>query len=705
MRRLVAALACRIQGSRLYGKPLQHLDVQDGVTILDSMIRLIKTLTPIEAIVLGISAGEANRPFIDVARRDGLEHIIGDERDVLQRLIQCGHAGRGTDVFRVTTESPFFYYELVEEAWRRHLQYGNDVTTLDGVPEGCHFEIYTLEALERSHRLGDDRHRSEYCSLYVREHLSDFQVEVLPVPQALERLDLRLTVDHPEDLVVCRCVYAHLKHKAPRLPLTEIVQFLDEHPELRALVAPYVVPTRIWQPGAQQGTRLCGGSDETTVQTSRPTNTSAAFTSCFQESQRLKAKAEQVIPSCTQTFSKGPTQFVQGAAPVFLMRGQGSHVWDVDGNEYLDYPMALGPIILGHNYPAVTEAVMRQMQEGTTFSLPHPLEVEVAELLTEIIPCAEMVRFGKNGSDATAGAVRVARAYTGRELIACCGYHGWQDWYIGTTTRSKGVPATVQALTLPFEYNKIESLHRIFAEHPCQVAAVIMEPIGVIEPQGEFLREVRELAHREGALLIFDEIITGFRLALGGAQEYYGVIPDVACFGKAMANGYPLSAIVGRREIMQLFNEVFFSFTFGGETMSLAAAKATITEMGQHDVISHLWSQGQQLRDGYNVLTRHFGLESCTACVGLPPRTVITFKDETHQESLVLKSLFQQECLKRGVLFSGNQNICYSHSDGDVEQTLRVYRTAMEILTEAMKSGRASHWLEGEPVSPVFRRA
>lgn len=422
-------------------------------------------------------------------------------------------------------------------------------------------------------------------------------------------------------------------------------------------------------------------------------------------SQALKAKAELLIPSCTQTFSKGPTQFVQGVAPVFLARGMGSHVWDVDGNEYIDYPMALGPIILGHNYPIVTEAVIRQMRDGTTFSLPHPLEVQVAETLVEIIPCAEMVRFAKNGSDATSGAVRLARAYTGRDIIACCGYHGWQDWYIGTTTRNKGVPKAVRELTIPFEYNDIGSLRSILAEHRGQVAAVIMEPVGVVEPVGGFLEQVRDLTRQEGTLLIFDEIITGFRLALGGAQEYFNVTPDLTCLGKAMANGYPVAAVVGRRGFMQLFDEVFFSFTFGGETVSLAAALATIREMRQKDVIGHLWEHGRRLKDGYNALAREFGIEERTQCVGLPPRTVIIFKDEKGAESLVLKSLFQQECLKRSVLFSGAHNVCYSHSNADIDHTLQAYRAAMQTLAEAIESGDPSQRLEGVPVQPVFRLA
>jgi glutamate-1-semialdehyde 2,1-aminomutase/spore coat polysaccharide biosynthesis protein SpsF len=321
-----------------------------------------------------------------------------------------------------------------------------------------------------------------------------------------------------------------------------------------------------------------------------------------------------------------------------------------------------------------------------------------------MIPCAEMVRFAKNGSDATAGAVRLARAYTGKDRIACCGYHGWQDWYIGSTTFNRGVPLAVQQLTQTFEYNNLETLKRICAEHPNQVAAVILEPVGVVEPQPGFLEQVRELCRREGALLIFDEVITGFRLARGGAQEHFGVVPDLACFGKAMANGYPLSAIVGPREIMKHFDETFFSFTFGGEALSLAAAQATMKEIAEKEVIPHLWEQGRKLQDGVNVLAREFGIERFVHCLGMAPRTIVAFRDQSGRESLLLKSLFQQECLKRGVLFSGGHNLCFSHSTDDIEYTLRVYRAVMETVGEAMRREDVSERLEGQPVQPVFRR-
>ena len=246
MRKLIAALACRNEGSRLYGKPLQNLDVQSGTTILDQIVACLRKIPCIDEIVLGISDGNHNLAYIDYAKSEGLDLIIGDEKDVLSRIIKCGHKAQGTDIFRVTTESPFFYYEMADEAWRRHLDAGNDVTSIDGLPDGCHFEIHTIEALEKSHELGDDRHRSEYCSLYIREHRDDFKVEILPIPPELERFDLRLTVDYPEDLVLCRHVYAHLKHKVPMLPLSEIIEFIDSHLELKKLVEPYVVQQRLW---------------------------------------------------------------------------------------------------------------------------------------------------------------------------------------------------------------------------------------------------------------------------------------------------------------------------------------------------------------------------------------------------------------------------------------------------------------------------
>ncbi len=415
-------------------------------------------------------------------------------------------------------------------------------------------------------------------------------------------------------------------------------------------------------------------------------------------------RAEKIIPAGTQTFSKGPTQFVQGVAPIYLQSGKGSHVFDVDGNEYIDYVMALGPITLGYAYPSVNEAIIKQLEQGITFSLMHPLEVELSELLVEVIPCAEMVRFGKNGSDVTTAAVRVARAYTGREKIACCGYHGWQDWYIGTTPMNRGVPRSTRELTLPFEFNNIESLEKIFTENPGEIAAVIIEPVTLKIPENNFLQDVKELTHLNGAVLVFDEIVSGFRIALGGAQEYFSVIPDLATFGKGMANGMPLSAVVGKREIMKEFEETFFSFTFGGEALSLAAAVATITEIRKRNSIAHFFKQGSKLQEGYNQLAQSLRLTEYTQSIGLPAYSGVTFKDAAGKDSLELKSLFQQEMIKKGILTLGVNLLCLSHSDDDIDKTLAAYETALRKIKKAMDEGNIVKYLEGKQIRPVLRK-
>ncbi len=422
----------------------------------------------------------------------------------------------------------------------------------------------------------------------------------------------------------------------------------------------------------------------------------------IRQSQRWLERAKKLIPTQTQTLSKGPTQFVQGVCPVFVQRGQGSHVWDVDGNEYIDYLLGLGPITLGWNDPATNDAIKKQLEQGITFSLPHTLEVELAELLRKIIPCAEMVRYAKNGSDATAACVRIARAYTKRDLIAVCGYHGAQDWYIATTERDRGVPALMKQLVRKFEYNNIETLERIFAENQGKVAAVIMEAISVEEPRDNFLQKIRKLCTKHGALLIFDEVVTGFRLALGGAQEFYKVIPDLAAFGKGVANGMPLSIVAGKRRIMQTCDDVFFSMTYGGETLSLAAAIATIKEMQSKPVLQHLRSLGAKLKDAFNALASKYDLP--VECKGLPPHAAFSFKDKDDKEDLLLKSIFVQEMSLRGILVTGAYFICYAHTNEDIAKTIVAFEEAFRIMRQALDDGNLRKFIKGTPVQPVFRR-
>ena len=423
----------------------------------------------------------------------------------------------------------------------------------------------------------------------------------------------------------------------------------------------------------------------------------------FTESERQLERAERVIPLGSQTFSKSRTQYPVGASPLFLRRGKGSRVWDLDGNEYIDFVNSLLAVTLGYGDPDVDEAVRRQLNDGVILSLPHPLETEVAELICELVPCAEMVRFGKNGSDATSGAIRLARAYTGRDRVAVCGYHGWQDWYIGSTARNRGVPEATQALTRTFAYNDLASLEALLAEHPGQYAAVIMEPSNVAAPEPGFLVGIQRLAAEHGALFVLDETITGFRFAVGGAQQLYGITPDLACFGKGLANGYPISAVTGPRDIMMLMEDIFFSFTFGGELLSLAAAKATLTKLRSEPVVETLAARGGVILDGTAKIIDDHGLGGIFAVGGHPSWSFLLIKDAPHASSFEIKTLLMQELHQAGFLSVGSHNISYAHSDDDVRALVDTYARILPSIGAAACDGELSAKLNCEPLVPLFK--
>jgi glutamate-1-semialdehyde aminotransferase len=419
-------------------------------------------------------------------------------------------------------------------------------------------------------------------------------------------------------------------------------------------------------------------------------------------SAELLERARRVIPAYTQTLSKNPTQWVQGVAPAYVARAEGAHVWDVDGNRYIDFPMGLGPVILGHADARVNAAIARQLPDGITYTLPHPLEIEVAERVLDRVPGAERVRFAKAGSDVNSAAVRLARAVTGRDHVVFCGYHGWHDWYIGSTTRRRGVPDAVVELVDGFAYNDLDSLDAALARHPGDVAAVILEPSGAERPAPGFLEGVAQRTRTAGALLVFDEIITGFRLAPGGAQERYGVRADLATFGKALGNGMPISALAGRAEVMDVLEDVFFSGTHGGETLSLVAAAATLDALDA-GAYAALYAKGERLRAGIERAIAEHGVGDWVTIDGEAPRTVVGVREPPHEGAgLPAKSLVQQELLKRGVLFNGSNFICLAHSDDDLEQAIDAYGAAFERLAGALPD-RVADALEGEPVMPAFR--
>jgi glutamate-1-semialdehyde 2,1-aminomutase len=423
----------------------------------------------------------------------------------------------------------------------------------------------------------------------------------------------------------------------------------------------------------------------------------------FRESDRLLERALQTIPLGSQTFSKSHQQYVRGGMPQFLTRGDGCRVEDVDGHSYLDYVLGLLPVVLGYRDPDVDEAILSQLQSGITFSLPTPLEADVAERLARLIPCAEKVRFGKNGSDATSAAIRLARAHTGRERVLACGYHGWHDWYIGATTRRIGIPKAVCELTTTFPFNQAEAVANRLSAEPDAYAAVILEPAGVVEPAPGFLERLRELTARFGVVLIFDEIVTGFRINVGGAQAEYKVTPDLACFGKAMANGMPISAVVGRDDIMKRMTEIFFSGTFAGETLSLAAAAATIDKLVARNAVELMGDYGRRLKHQINSIIAAHGLSSIMMLGGPDwwPRWKLL---DCPVEANLLHSLLRQEMAANGILGLSTFNLCLAHVDPTVEsETFAGIDSSLDFLAMALNDRDPKSHLRGPMIQPTFQ--
>jgi glutamate-1-semialdehyde 2,1-aminomutase len=430
----------------------------------------------------------------------------------------------------------------------------------------------------------------------------------------------------------------------------------------------------------------------------------------FEESRALRARAHELIPGGCHTYAKGDDQYPE-LSPGFIARGKGCRVWDVDGNEFIEYGMGLRSVTLGHAYPAVVAAALRQMELGNNFTRPAAIEVEYAEALTEVIPCAEMVKFAKDGSAVTTAAIKLARAYTGREMVAFCKDHpffSYNDWFVGTTAMRGGVPESAVKASLGFNYNDIASIERLFDDHRGQIAAVILEPERDQAPRDNFLQRLKELCVRESAVLVFDETITGFRWSIGGGQEVHGVVPDLAAFGKAIANGFALSALVGRRDIMELGGirhageRVFLlSSTHGAENHAIAAARATLEIYRSEEVIGHLRRQGTRLMQEINAAAGARGISDQVQVAGHPASLVFTTRDAAGQPSQLFRTLMLQELIRNGVL-APSLVVSYSHADEDIDTTVRAFDTAMGVYRKALEDG-AEKFVVGPSVKPVYR--
>jgi len=675
----VAIIQARMGSTRLPNKVMRDLA---GRPVLGWVVNAARAALGVDEVWVATSTTAADDAIVTWCKKNNVAVHRGSDLDVLERYVGAAQASGAAVIVRLTADCPLLDPAVIAQTIRLRAMTGVDyASNVDPPtwPDGLDCEVVTVKALMVAHAEAKRPSDREHVTPFVRNNSARFSAESLIAPlPGLSRE--RWTLDTAADLAFLAAVAQRLPAGRPPSHL-EVLAVLDREPELRKVNG-----------REERNAGFARSLADEKVDTSRS----------FKRSQHMLERAEKVIPLGSQTFSKSRIQLPPGAAPLFLTHGHGGRVYDVDGNEYVDLVNALFPLVLGYRDPDVDLAIRRQLTRGISFSVATTLEMELAERLVRHIPCVEMVRYGKNGTDATSAAVRLARAETRRDRLIMLGYHGWQDWYIGATSRNLGVPSAVSALSHLAPYGDLAAVEALFAKHPGEFAAVILEPTNVSEPPAGYLQALKELAHRHGALLIFDEIITGFRWSIGGAQARYGVTPDLACFGKAMGNGMPISAVVGRADIMRLMEDIFFSGTFGGEALSLAAAIATVDKIEREGVTDRLWQLGGELMRQARARIATAGLAEVISLVGSPPWAILAFKDHSKASKEAIKTLFLREMIAAGVLINASHNVCYAHTEADCARVLAAYDHALGVLRDMLDRGNLESYLGKQVIRPVF---
>jgi glutamate-1-semialdehyde 2,1-aminomutase len=435
----------------------------------------------------------------------------------------------------------------------------------------------------------------------------------------------------------------------------------------------------------------------------------------IERSMAIYRRAQNLIPGVSQLLSRRPSRWALGISPIYAERAEGCRIWDVDGNEYIDWMSGVGPIILGYADPVVDEAVREQIAKGPITTILHESAVELAEELVRLIPSAEMVRYAKGGGEACTIAVRIARGVTGRDKVLFCGYHGWHDWYLAANLGGErlnthllpgiepiGVPQALEGTAIPFKYGDLNMLEDLLKQHEGEIACIIMEPMRTELPPDGYLAGVRELATRFGVVLIFDEVSCGFRIALGGVQEYTGIIPDMSVFAKAISNGFPMGVVVGKREFMEPVNRMFISSAYWDDAIGLVAALTTLRELERRNAVEYFQKIGTAFKERINRCAHNVGLDA--QCVGNPAEPGIRFNVDNAQTAKKVATLFIQENAKRGVILMPGLFFNCAHDETALDITELAVQESFGVIQEGLENGRLDKLIECELQSDLFRR-
>lgn len=674
--RTVAIAQARMGSTRFPGKVLKLLG---NKPVLQWTIDAIRKADGIDAVVVATSTLPQDDAIAQYCALHKINCFRGSEADVLDRFYQCAIGYAAEVILRLTCDCPFLDHNVITEVVRlRKLTGAHYASNIDPptYPDGLDVECFTFDALSAAWKEAT-RHSDRDCvPQFISRNRHRFPAANLtcPLPGLVKE---RWVLDTEEDYDFCCGVSWRLGQAGFTGPPTylDILRILDIYPGIRELNKSGIRNERFYE----------------------AINTEELPARSFDTSNRLLHRALKRIPFGAQTFSKSHLQFPPGRAPLYVSHADGARIFDVDGNDYVDLINAILPVVLGYRDPEVDEAVRRQLDSGISFSLATEIEYELAEMLCNHIPCAEMVKFGKGGTDVTTAAVRAARAHTARDTVIMTGYHGWGDWSMAPTERNLGIPTCLREHTIQVEYGNGEHFETLFKMMGDEIAAIIVEP----DEKPAFLKWIRLMCDKHGIVLIFDEVITGFRWMMGGAQKYHGVTPDLATFGKAMANGMPLSAVVGKRYIMKKFeppNNIFYSGTMFGETLSIAASIATIKKMEREHVIQHLWKAGAEITTKVNSLLDYHQMNDVIHFNGMHPRTKINFRDQIRGTANQIKTLFMQCMAENGVLMAGSHNVSFAIKESEIKRICSAYAATLPIIRDVIDAGDIAEVIGTEAV-------
>jgi glutamate-1-semialdehyde aminotransferase/spore coat polysaccharide biosynthesis protein SpsF (cytidylyltransferase family) len=708
MKNIVVLVQARMGSNRLPAKIIKKVNGKE--LLIHQVERILNAKTINEVVVITTTKSEDDIIY-ELCRSYSINCFRGSENDLLDRHYQAAKHYKADFVVKIPSDSPLTDSDIIDDVlslWINNPKKYDYVSNYHPptFPDGLDVEGCPIEILEVAWKNATKNHEREHTFPYIWDNPNQFSIGNIINKHGNMFTSYRWTLDYLEDYYFIKSIFENFKNN-PNFKMKDVLEYLNENPDIKRINEMHNGVNWYRNVGELKTVDRFQYKRE-----DKPLD--------LKKSLRLLKTAKKYIPCGTQTLSKGYTQWSVGASPLFIESGKGCEVSDPDGNVFIDYGMGLGPFILGYSDDDVNQAIKNQLEKGTMFTLPSKLEAEASKKIIDCVPCAEMVRFGKNGSDATSAAVKLARAVTKKDLIIHCGYHGWQDWYITSTERDAGIPKVMKKLVISLQYNDIEGLEKIIETHKGKIAGLIMEPVGAVKPkcmniancnklecnsicQNNFLHAVRRITSENNIVLIFDELFTGFRWGMGGASEYFNVVPDLACFGKALSNGMPVSCITGKRKIMEMFEEVFFSFSYGGETLSLAAIIATLDKLRKNKVHEHIETEANLLINGISKLISKHNLEKFISIFGYPFKSVFKLSGNKDFNPLELKTFIQQECAKRGILFIGYHLVSYSHKREHIEFTLEVYDEVFSIVKNALENQNLVQKLEGEVVTQIFK--